>query len=406
MKSLCCRKMQDVFSLKSGAAGAFEPGPQADALWIDFEGRTPEAGVTKNALVYPGMALARHADAGKGDVHCPVVGTVADIGPHGVMITLGAPKPKPVKAPEGETPPEPEPVVIPETQPVDLGALHGEELLAALKALGIDTAPLTRECQTLIVNGLNPEPGIAWAEPMLTTHADVIRAGLALLKRVSPAGIQVLAVADGFAPSLTGLDVKAVEPVYPASLDALVIKAVTGQEHPDGVTCLGLHALWRLGRVAQTGLPVTETVVTVASKNYLVQLGTPARALLDVAGLEAGDGDTLIFGGPLKGVAQARLQAGVSAGTYGVFLVRTEDVPPLEGDAPCIACGECVHVCPARIQPDMLSRFAELGLDDKCAAYHIDACLDCGLCSFVCIARRPVLQYLRLARGRMAGEAS
>ncbi len=400
MKSSSCRS--DVFNLKGREAGAFVAGPQSDVLWLDYEGRTPDKAVSKNALVYPGMVLARHEDAGRGDLHCPVVGTVADAGAQGVMITLGAPKPKPVKPAEGEEAPEPEPLVIPETKPVDLGALRGEELVAALKSLGIDTGPLTVSCQTLIVNGLNPEPGIAWAEPMLTVHAEVIRAGLDLLQRIASAGIFVLAVAEGFAPALSGLDIKAVPPVYPASLNPLVIKAVTGQENPDGVACVGLHDIWKLGRVAQTGLPVTETVLTLNGVNYVATLGTPARALLDAAGLEAADGDTLIFGGPLRGVAQSRLQAGVSASTYGVFLVTAAEVPPLRGDAACISCGECVAVCPSRIQPGILSRYSEFGMDDKCAKLHIEACMDCGLCSYVCIARRPVLQHLRLALGRMA----
>ena len=388
MKSSSCRS--NLFDLRGQVAATFVAGPVSDTLWLDYEGRTPEKAVSKNALVYPGMVLARHGDIRKGDLHCPVVGTVADAGSQGVMIKVGAPAPKP------------EPVEIPETAPVALHSLHGEDLVRALKGLGIDTGVLTAHCQTLIINGLNPEPGILWAEPMLTVHADVIRAGVSLLQRVSPATNYVLALAEGFAPSLSGLDVKFVPSVYPASLNPLVVHAVTGQENPDGVTCVGLHELWKLGRVAQTGLPVTDTVLTMQGVNYIVPLGTPARVLLETAGLTASDGDTLIFGGPLRGVAQGRLQAGVSASTYGLFLLTAADVPPLRGDAACIACGECVAVCPSRIQPGLLSRYSEFGLDDKCASFHINACIDCGLCSYVCIARRPVLQHLRLALGRLA----
>ena len=400
MKSSSCRS--NLFDLKGQVTATFAAGPVSDTLWLDYEGRTPEKAVSKNALVYPGMVLARHEDSRKGDLHCPVVGTVVDAGPQGVMITLGAPAPKPVKADEGQEAPKPEPVVIPETAPVDLDSLHGEDLVKALKELGIDTGALTAHCQTLIINGLNPEPGILWAEPMLTVHADVIRAGVSLLQRVSSASIYVLALAEGFAPSINGLDVKFVPSVYPASLNPLVVHAVTGQENPDGVTCVGLHELWRLGRVAQTGLPVTDTVLTMQGVNYVVPLGTPARVLLEAAGLAASDGDTLIFGGPLRGVAQGRLQAGVGASTYGLFLLTAADVPPLRGDAACVACGECVAVCPSRIQPGLLSRYSEIGLDDKCVVMHINACIDCGLCSYVCIARRPVLQHLRLALGRLA----
>ena len=37
---------------------------------------------------------------------------------------------------------------------------------------------------------------------------------------------------------------------------------------------------------------------------------------------------------------------------------------------------------------------------------HLDVykrqCLECGLCGYVCIARRPVLQYIRLAKRKLA----
>ena len=408
MNISCCRPMQaSRFALSGCTPEAFVSGPQSDTLWLDYEGRVPEKAVAKNAVVYPGMLLARHPELGVGDLHCPVIGVVSDAGAQGVLITVGLPKakPKPAASAEdgaaaapSEEAKEPE---IPATKPIDLGAVQGDELVRTLKELGIHTAPLTRPCTTLIINGLNPEPGMAWAESMLESHADVIRAGVALLRRLTPASSVILALGAGGGTQLADMDVRPVPAVYPSSLDPLVIKAVTGKECPDDVCAVGLHAIWQLGRVAQTGLPVAETVLTLDGVNYLVPIGTPARTLLDKAGVKLGDGDMLIFGGPMRGVAQSRPQAGVTSQTCGICVVRKDDVPPLEGDAPCIACGECVHVCPARIQPGMVSRFAELGQDAKCAALHIAACMDCGLCTYVCISRRPVLQHLRLARRRL-----
>jgi electron transport complex protein RnfC len=222
------------------------------------------------------------------------------------------------------------------------------------------------------------------------------------LRRLTPATNIVLAVGqDGIGAELADMDARIVPAVYPSSLDPLVIQAVTGKERPIGVHAVGLHEIWKLGRVAQSGLPVAETVLTLHGVNYLAALGTPAKDLLEHAGIALQDGDALIFNGPLRGVAQSRPDVGVDSQTYGICVIRGDETPPLEGDAPCIACGECVQICPARIQPDLLSRYAELEKDDKCRALHIEACLDCGLCTYVCPARRPVLQYLRLARRRL-----
>ena len=68
----------------------------------------------------------------------------------------------------------------------------------------------------------------------------------------------------------------------------------------------------------------------------------------------------------------------------------------------CINCGACVLICPARLSPSMLSRNAEFALHERCRDEHVDCCLECGLCGYVCIARRPVLQYIRLAKHKLA----
>ena len=105
----------------------------------------------------------------------------------------------------------------------------------------------------------------------------------------------------------------------------------------------------------------------------------------------------------MRGTALPDLRAGISKNTYGLCVIGSNQVPPLDGDAACIGCGECVRVCPARLQPDMLSRYSEFGMDDKCLGLHIEVCMECGLCTYACPARRPVLQYLRMARERLTG---
>jgi electron transport complex protein RnfC len=61
-------------------------------------------------------------------------------------------------------------------------------------------------------------------------------------------------------------------------------------------------------------------------------------------------------------------------------------------------------VCSARIDPRMLSRYAEFNKYDMSRKENFHLCVDCGLCSYVCIARRPVLQYIRLAVNKLRQE--
>jgi electron transport complex protein RnfC len=47
----------------------------------------------------------------------------------------------------------------------------------------------------------------------------------------------------------------------------------------------------------------------------------------------------------------------------------------------------------------MLVRFLEAGQYEEAADdYDLLSCIDCGLCSFVCVSRIPVYQYIKLAK--------
>ena len=47
----------------------------------------------------------------------------------------------------------------------------------------------------------------------------------------------------------------------------------------------------------------------------------------------------------------------------------------------------------------------EFELFDRTAELDIDDCFECGLCAAVCTARRPLLQYIRLAKAGLEAPA-
>ena len=58
----------------------------------------------------------------------------------------------------------------------------------------------------------------------------------------------------------------------------------------------------------------------------------------------------------------------------------------------------------ARRRRRLLGRFAEYSLYEKCRDLVVDNCIDCGLCAYVCPARRPLVQYFRQARAALRKE--
>ena len=236
---------------------------------------------------------------------------------------------------------------------------------------------------------------------MLAEHAAEIRAGLELQRRFRRAEEIMLAVPAGCDVRLAGIRTVQVDPMYPNSVNELMIREVTGEENPPDVAAVGLHNVWSLGRVALTGLPLMETVITIGTArdwaNYIVKNGSIVGELLEFAEISLKSGDTILRGGPLRGESLDRLDRSITKGAYGFFVVNAGEVPPIEGDSPCINCGACIQICPTRIGPRMLSRYAEFGRYDMSRKENFRLCVDCGLCGYVCIARRPVLQYIRLA---------
>jgi len=52
---------------------------------------------------------------------------------------------------------------------------------------------------------------------------------------------------------------------------------------------------------------------------------------------------------------------------------------------------------------NMLVRFLEAGqYQDAVDLYDLHSCVECGLCSFVCVSKIPVFQYIKLAKHELA----
>ena len=382
------------FTLLTGIGGPVQDGPEPEVVRVPLRGHSTKT-IKKKAPVGPGTLVAEHPDPAVGDAHSPILGVVTDVTDTEVVITAGEAKP----AKEGESAPTADPVA-----PVDVASLSGDDLVQALKALGVSSKAFAKAA-TLIVNGLNPEPGAGIAEVLLKEHQATVEKGLALVQKLVEPPTVFLAVPAGSAATLYGATVKQVPAAYPNSLNPLVVKALTGKESSEGVTVVSVMELFAVGRVAETGLPLTETVLTVGNAAWRVKVGTPLAAVLALAGVAVAPGDRVVVGGPLRGRAVASLESGVSKDDYALLAVPQAAFPPVTDQA-CINCGECVLVCPSRIMPGFVTRYVEFKMYDKAKEFHLEACMECGLCGYVCTARRPLMQFIRLGKKTLEIQAS
>jgi len=118
------------------------------------------------------------------------------------------------------------------------------------------------------------------------------------------------------------------------------------------------------------------------------------------------DQDRLIIGGPLNGYSIYSDTFPIKPDTDAICL-QDKDAVALVSDYPCINCGDCIRVCPARVPVNMLIRFIEAGEYEEAAeSYDLYSCLECGLCSYVCVSRIPIYQSIKLAKYELQSAAS
>ena len=334
--------------------------------------------VTCGQEVKRGERIATSSTPGMGDIHTPVAGKVAHVDTFRIRIDANGDE---------------------QVDPVSLDDLSGSNLLITLLELGADL-PQVNTTETLIINGVDAEQGVLTRQELFISSRATLERGLKTAVALYNPQTTILAALKGTAQTLDGANTVDISEQYPSGLDPMVALAVTGREAPENTVVIGLETLFQLGRIMETGLPIMETMITVGKEGKIVSLGTPVGQILDEAGEVIADRDRIVLGGVLRGAAAASPSHGVGRDTSAVALVNNP--APVAQDAPCVGCGECVRKCPARLDPSMITSYAEFGMYDKAAAEDVDVCFECGLCGFFCIARRPMLQYIRLAKNELA----
>lgn len=371
------------FNLQTGETGPLTKSPRPGVVNLPLDGQRPVLSAGDQVLA--GTKVAEALDSVAGDLHAPLAGFIREVEPFIMRIEVTGDDKVAPDAPCTE---------------------NGDALRQWLRDKGVNARPLYR-AQTLIINAVPPEPGISIFEPLLHGYRKTLEIGLDVVKRVvEPAKMFLVAAKGNKANAFANCTVMHVAPVYPNGLDPLIVRTVTGREvihgsRPEDITILSVKDLYFIGRVAETGRPLIETVMTIGDRNQLVPVGTPVGFLAKEAGADVRPGDRVIIGGPLRGLAAVNLEQGVDKDASGLHILRPDESMEVT-DNFCLGCGECERVCPARIMPGMISRCAEFKQFKRAEAFHIHSCMECGLCAYWCKAQRPLLQYIRLAKYELA----
>jgi len=275
---------------------------------------------------------------------------------------------------------------------------------------------------TVVVNGCECEPYLTADDRLMReAPAAVVWGGLAAARACGAERVLV-AVEDNkpdafealrVASEGTGVRVVEVETKYPMGGERELVPAVTGRVIPAGglpldvgVVVVNVGTCAAIAGAVLRGLPLTHRVVTVTGRgikrpaNILAPIGAPVRTLLDFCGGLKASAARVVAGGPMMGFAVGDLDTPVTKGTSGLVVLDEEDVRR-EEETECVRCARCVDVCPMRLVPTKIALASRNGLWERAEELHAVDCIECGCCAYVCPARIPLVQLIRVAKGRI-----
>ncbi len=270
--------------------------------------------------------------------------------------------------------------------------------------------------KTIVVCGIDKDLLMATNPYIVKARTKAVNDGVSILKKIAGADHVIMAMPQylmkdaGAVGGASGVELREVSDGYPAALPHIMMKEMLGKVLPEGnrpedmeVCFFSAEAAASIGSAFyEEQVPVTKTLTLIKKdmSKILVEarIGTPIRDIFTACDVSTEQGDRIVLGGPMTGVSVYAEDYPVQPDTDAVMVQANADVS-LVSDNPCINCGDCVRICPARIQVSMLVRFCEAGEYEAAAdEYDLYACIECGLCSFVCVAGMPVFQHIRLAK--------
>ena len=320
-----------------------------------------------------------------------------------------------------------------EFTPARLEDLSKEEILARIKEGGVvgmggagfptqvKLAPKEPDkIDHILVNGAECEPYLTSDYRRMLDDSEKLIEGLRVMLKLFDNAKGYICIEDNKPDCIAKLkemvkDIPRIEVAelmtkYPQGGERFLIKAVTDREInsamlPADAGCIvdNVETLIGIHNAVIKGKPLMERVVTVSGDavekpgNFMAPFGINHRELVEAAGGLKAEPQKLISGGPMMGFAMFDYHVPVTK-TTSALLVLTKDEVSRSRATACINCGRCVSECPEHLLPTKLATFAEHRKEEAFVKYNGMECCECGCCSYVCPAKRPLVQEIRSMR--------
>jgi electron transport complex protein RnfC len=283
--------------------------------------------------------------------------------------------------------------------------------------------PASSPVDTLVLNGAECEPYItADHRQMLENPTEIVEGAQIILKILGisechigiesnkPDAVREMEKAVQAASAAGTVKIQTLQVKYPQGSEKQLIQAVTGRKVPAGALPSAVGVVVQNVTTAKAiydavvyNKPLYEKVVTIAGKgitrpaNLQVKIGTKISDIVDYLGGVKPGLAKVIMGGPMMGFAISSLDIPVTK-TTSAILFLSEDEIDTKPHSQCIRCGWCLDACPIGLEPKEIGIYVEANRAEDTAQFGVFDCFECGSCAYVCPAKRPLVQFVRLAK--------
>jgi len=417
--------------ITAGIASRRLPFPKEIVLPLSQHIGTPaEALVQAGDRIERGDIIARASGFISSAVHATASGTVTSIElwphPNGTMVPSIRIEVDPYSTQLQR------PRIVPRWQDVKDEDLSKEIAKAGIVGLGGAAfpshvklnPPKDQPIDMLLINGCECEPYLTSDHRTMLEQPEKVFLGIRIALRAlginravigieanKPDAIEMMrkTVPDDMDVTIQPLQVK-----YPQGAEKMLIKAVTGREVPSGALPAKVGTLVQnvataanVAAAFESGQPLIERIITVTGRgirrpgNWIIPFGTKLRDVITHCGGLTDDAAEIVFGGPMMGQGQANLDVPILKATGGI-LILSKDECKRQDILPCIRCGKCLEACPVFLNPQLMGDLAKVErYEEMVTDAHLNDCMLCGCCSFVCPSNIPLSQLFAMSKTQL-----
>lgn len=282
-----------------------------------------------------------------------------------------------------------------------------------------------KRCKVLIINGAECEPYITCDDRLMQDYTLEFLEGIRILRYVLRPEEVVLAIEDNKPKAIEAvknalkgandISLRIIPTKYPSGASDQLVQILTGLEIPQGKRTIELGIVmhnvgtaFAVKRAIIDDEPLIERVVTLTGDkvrnkgNVWARLGTPILHLLEQVDYQQDDRFPVFLGGPLMGFILPSLHSPITKTANCIIAPDHFEYAPPQPERGCIRCSSCSDACPVGLLPQQLYWFARSENHEKSTEYHLDACIECGVCAYVCPSYIPLIQYFRQEKAKIA----